>query len=348
MNAKRRTIHANISQPKVSSSVVATTVAFALSRGLTLPEIEAKTGISPDQIIDPNARLPDESMVKLWNLMTPRSPEEVITLEMARAAPLSFFGGLAHASQFAGSLRESLNLLMRTSIFVADRIQISIDDRPDETAFVVHHPLDRMDRGRTSEVGMALISRHINEELGFVGSIKRVEFGHERVGPRERYLEFFGTDVLFDQPNNAIVFHREHLDKPLRQSSAELFAYVQQHYEQALERIRTRGYSSALLKLHNAILDNARVGEFGVTAAAEKAHISLRSAQRLAEQSGTSLQALIDEVRADVARELLSDRAMTVQSVSSAVGYSDDRAFRRAFKRWTGKTTTEYRADIAD
>lgn len=348
MNAKRRTFRANIAQPKVSASVVSTTVAFALSRGLTLPEIEAKTGISPDQIIDPNARLPDESMVKLWSLMAPRHPEEVITLEMARAAPLSFFGGLAHASQFAGSLRESLELLMRTSIFVADRIMISIDDRADEMAFVVHHPLDRLDRGRTSEVGIALISRHINEELGFTGSIKRVEFGHEASGPQERYVEFFGADVLFEQSNNAIVFHREHLDKPLRQSSAELFAYVQQHYEQALERLRTKSSSSTLLKLHNAILDNARAGEFGVAAAAERAHISLRSAQRLAEQNGTSLQALVDEVRADVARELLSDRAMTVQNVSSAVGYSDDRAFRRAFKRWTGKTTTEYRAENVD
>ena len=48
--------------------------------------------------------------------------------------------------------------------------------------------------------------------------------------------------------------------------------------------------------------------------------------------------------RVSVARNLLETSKDTVQSVSSAVGYSDLTFFRRLFKRHTGMTPTEYRA----
>ncbi|MEO0539213.1 MAG: helix-turn-helix domain-containing protein [Cyanobacteria bacterium P01_A01_bin.123] len=39
----------------------------------------------------------------------------------------------------------------------------------------------------------------------------------------------------------------------------------------------------------------------------------------------------------------MDDPALGIEAVSSQLGYSDDRAFRRAFKRWTGKTPAEFR-----
>jgi AraC-like DNA-binding protein len=38
---------------------------------------------------------------------------------------------------------------------------------------------------------------------------------------------------------------------------------------------------------------------------------------------------------------------MTVAQVAELVGYSDARAFRRAFKRWTGVLPHEFRGSLA-
>ncbi|MEL6965237.1 MAG: helix-turn-helix transcriptional regulator, partial [Pseudomonadota bacterium] len=59
---------------------------------------------------------------------------------------------------------------------------------------------------------------------------------------------------------------------------------------------------------------------------------------------GTSLQTLIDDIRVAHAKEFLSDPAIRIETVALLVGYSDDRAFRRAFKRWTGQTPSTYRS----
>lgn len=51
-----------------------------------------------------------------------------------------------------------------------------------------------------------------------------------------------------------------------------------------------------------------------------------------------------DQTRYARALDLLSNSDMTVAQVAELVGYSDARAFRRAFKRWAGVLPNEFRA----
>jgi len=44
-----------------------------------------------------------------------------------------------------------------------------------------------------------------------------------------------------------------------------------------------------------------------------------------------------------LAAEYLKTTKMTTEDIAALVGFSDAANFRRAFKRWTGKTPSEYR-----
>lgn len=99
----------------------------------------------------------------------------------------------------------------------------------------------------------------------------------------------------------------------------------------------------ALTTLRRSIMENASRGEFTATAAAATAKLSLRTAQRLTREHGSSLQQLIDEVRLANAKNFLSDPAINISKVGHLLGYADVRAFRRAFKRWTNFSPKEYR-----
>jgi hypothetical protein len=60
----------------------------------------------------------------------------------------------------------------------------------------------------------------------------------------------------------------------------------------------------------------------------------------------TSFQSLLDEDRRERAFELLRSTNATSEHIASQLGFSDVRSFRRAFKRWTGKPPSKYRAEL--
>ncbi len=68
-----------------------------------------------------------------------------------------------------------------------------------------------------------------------------------------------------------------------------------------------------------------------------------RTLHRRLEREGTGFQALLDEIRFDVAREMLQDDHIPVFNVAQSLGYSDPSAFTRAFRRWSRLTPVEWR-----
>ena len=74
--------------------------------------------------------------------------------------------------------------------------------------------------------------------------------------------------------------------------------------------------------------------------------MSVRTAQRVTAEHGTTVQGLIDKGREQRAIELLRDSRNDIGSIAFLLGYSDERAFRRAFQRWVGQTPSGYRRHL--
>ena len=76
---------------------------------------------------------------------------------------------------------------------------------------------------------------------------------------------------------------------------------------------------------------------------ADSLYRSERTLRRQLAEEGASFTRIHDRVRCERALELLRDPRLTVAQVGSQVGFGDVREFRRAFKRWTGRTPTDLR-----
>lgn len=70
-----------------------------------------------------------------------------------------------------------------------------------------------------------------------------------------------------------------------------------------------------------------------------------RTLQERLQNEGVTFQALVQEARAELACELLAG-PRSIPAVAEALAYADPRAFRRAFKRWTGVTPGVYRKRV--
>ena len=72
-------------------------------------------------------------------------------------------------------------------------------------------------------------------------------------------------------------------------------------------------------------------------------HLSVRSTQRKLQEYGTSYSQLLDVIRKELALTYLLQTSNSVLYVSERLGFSEQSAFQRAFKRWTGLTPRGYR-----
>jgi AraC-like DNA-binding protein len=87
-----------------------------------------------------------------------------------------------------------------------------------------------------------------------------------------------------------------------------------------------------------------RPGEFpDMEAVAHQLGMASRSLRRHLSAEGTSFSAILDDVRSSLAVEYVRSTKLNSDDIALLLGFSEPTNFRRAFKRWTGKTTQEYR-----
>ncbi|MCA9681359.1 MAG: AraC family transcriptional regulator [Myxococcales bacterium] len=330
-------------RPTVLASQAASVVMYALARGISMEAISAASGLTREDLIDPDARVGDESLAAVLDLIAASAPDEAIGLHMAQAAPFTMYGALAHAARFAEDLRGALLVFVRYRSVLSESLHLELVEGEGESALEMSHPNDSPTSGHGPELAFGMGARFIREIVHVDAAIVRVEFSHRRRGPLERYVEHFGAEVLFERPVNRIVFADGGLARPTAAADPTLHRFIQEHLEAASRRLAEAGEEPEIARIREAIAANAERSEYGIEALARRLAMSVRSLQRLAQAHGTSVRELIDRTREANARVLLGDRSLSLDDVAFLLGYSNESALRRAFKRWTGETPAAFR-----
>ncbi|MEO0489147.1 MAG: helix-turn-helix transcriptional regulator [Cyanobacteria bacterium J06659_2] len=136
------------------------------------------------------------------------------------------------------------------------------------------------------------------------------------------------------------------MDISAKQRDVYLFRYVQENLDLLRDRWGLSSHSSPLAVIHNTIARKAEFYQYSAEGIAQDMNMSLRSLQRLASDHGFTVRQLLENARKARARQLLSDPTLSVEAIATQLGYSDARAFRRAFKRWTGQSPAEFRRGV--
>jgi AraC-like DNA-binding protein len=76
---------------------------------------------------------------------------------------------------------------------------------------------------------------------------------------------------------------------------------------------------------------------------AEKLSVTPRTLQRRLSDQGTSFKNVLDEVRKGLALSYITQPFIDLAELGYLLGFSDQTAFQRAFKKWTGTTPGKYK-----
>ena len=79
---------------------------------------------------------------------------------------------------------------------------------------------------------------------------------------------------------------------------------------------------------------------------AQKLALTPRTLQNKLKQEGVTFSRILDNVRQEIAQFYLSEQEESIAEIALLLGFSDQSAFTKAFKQWTGLTPYRYRANL--
>jgi AraC-like DNA-binding protein len=167
-----------------------------------------------------------------------------------------------------------------------------------------------------------------------------VYFPHKSQGDKTSYQHYFKFPVNFAGQFNGIVMSNDELQASLRKSDAELNSVLVQH-AQALLIQQTS--SSPIEVIKDYVIKTLPSHVPDIEEVANYLNLSVRSTQRKLQDYDTSFSLVLDAIRKELALTYLRQTQNSVLYISDRLGFSEQSAFQRAFKRWTGSTPRRYR-----
>ena len=155
------------------------------------------------------------------------------------------------------------------------------------------------------------------------------------------YEQYFHCKVRFNQARTQLLMPISEAIKPLRSSDQTLQQFLIQQAQALLEQLPNSTQLDQ--RLQHAILTGLQKNQYQIEFIAEKLGLSVRQLQRHLQQQNSTFQARVQQVRFMLATEYLKDPHLNLQEIALLLCYSEQSAFQRAFKLWTGQTPQQWR-----
>ncbi len=155
------------------------------------------------------------------------------------------------------------------------------------------------------------------------------------------YDQYFRVPVRFEQVHNALEIPLERLDRPLEGAFPKLNQQAALRVSQRLAQMpRRTGLVSAIESILEQ--DPQLLGR-GIEVVAARLALHPRTLQRRLREEGEAFGEVLDRVRYRLAIRGLQQADLDLETLSERLGFSDRRAFTRAFTRWAGVSPSSFR-----
>lgn len=163
---------------------------------------------------------------------------------------------------------------------------------------------------------------------------------------REEYERTFRCPVKFGCATNQMTMPSSMLSAPIRSSDKRLFDVIERHLRLLQEQSPTEG--SFARRVEAAIKQRLPTGPPSQEAVADVLGLSVRDLQRELAANSLRFNDLIDVARKELATRLLVTTGHSLAEIAYLLGYSEETAFIRAFRRWMNCTPGDYRRSTRD
>lgn len=325
-----------------STLVTRAIVAVARQVGVDIDTRLRTAGIDEASLTDPHGVVTHELKDRVWAIVDEAVADPAFGLMAARLLERGAFRGLEYAVRASATLGEGLELLVRFDRVLHGQGILSLQGEEDATAVVYHPPAP----GRASSADFALATIVVlgADATGRRLVPDRVELAHPAPADPTPFTELFGRPVEFGAPVDRLVLGAALLSTPMREADPVLRDVLAGYIDGELAALPTTfAHATAVRRALPLVL---RGGDATLEATARQLGTTARLLRARLTAEGETFSRLRDEVRRALALRYLADPDLSIPGVALLLGYSEARAFHRAFLRWTGRTPGRARADL--
>ncbi|GLQ30143.1 AraC family transcriptional regulator [Litoribrevibacter albus] len=168
-----------------------------------------------------------------------------------------------------------------------------------------------------------------------------VSFQRPQTNDESEYLRLFGAAPNYGQTFDGILISDDALSLPLLEADEELCTMHEEHAKQRLGELgQVRNIRHKVAQLIEHRLSSSHVTRPHI---AQCLNMSEKSLQRRLAEEDTCFQTVLDNVRERLARHYLEETKLPLSEIAELLGFTDNSAFYKAFKRWTNLNPGAYR-----
>ncbi|MDJ0974224.1 MAG: AraC family transcriptional regulator [Planctomycetota bacterium] len=305
-------------------------------------------GLDPDGPMDVNERVGAEAYYDLLERIA-RQMERGHVLPL-RVGPLmrpDDYGALGLAWKSAPTVRDSLERVARFCRVWTDNMTYEIQEQDGGIDFVLHRFGERRLGMRLSNEATVSSAASLVRQTAATGFRPRaVYLQHKAPETTRDHERYFGCPVHFGADKDAISLSDEALAHPNHLADDGISTFLVSHLEQEIESADDGGSIESLTR--RAISKALSDGMPRMATVAKRLAMSERTLQRRLADQDLTFKQLVEATQADLAKNLLRQSAYALSEVAFLTGFSEQSAFNRAFKRWTGSTPMRFRAEVEE
>ncbi len=314
--------------------------------GLDAEALRQAAGLTPAALQPVDGLLPVEAFARLWEAAWRRRPREELPTEVGLAVPFGAFGALDYLAASSPTVEAAFHALAAHFRYVAAGFGLEVGRLPEGGSVRLVPSRPPEGRDRTAEVSdeftlAVFVGRFRSRRSDPPFRVAQVRLTRPAPERPTRHAALLGAPVTFgcaasalDVPAEAWAARIEGADPQLQQTLRQLaerigLGEVESDLEQAV-RARLR-----------ALLPDGR-GE--AAQVARSLGLSARTLHRRLSALGRTFRGVTAAFREAEAERLLTSGTVPLGQVALRLGFADQTAWNRAFRRWKGMSPRRWLA----
>jgi AraC-like DNA-binding protein len=312
------------------------------AEGVSVRDLFARTGIGAAQLEDARARISHRQRLAIYRnakRLAKRSDIALLAGARQRISDYGIYGyAMVSSRTFGDSLLFSLDHVTMAGPAVR-QISFRIEGK---TAILRSHGLDALGDllPFAAEFWRSSMTVLFSRVLESPFPSKRMVFPFPAPVHWRNYERMFNCPIDFDADRMEWHFDAKVLDMPCPNANPITAEICQQVCDVVLTE--SPGDSELVRRIRAACLNSPNRFPAAVRIASELG-LSLRTFHRRLAQEGLSYQSIVDGMRRSLATELLENTHMGIDMIAERIGFADATSFRKAFKKWTSRSPSDFR-----